>query len=224
MTETKQTTETAVECRVAPTVPGAPVNLLRKLLEVRKRVGGYIQKDGYNSGQKYSFVSERAFIAAVSSHLNELGVYLSGNVVRATNDIIAKADKVGILSTVEVAFTFWDVETGESIVSTYVGQGHDPTDKASNKALTAALKYALRQGFLVATGDDPEDDGTAERAAEEAAKRARIQRLRDLQLGCYAARVEVKDLPSDEELLAYKVSALDKAIKTREDALNAPEG
>jgi hypothetical protein len=36
------------------------------------------------------------------------------------------------------------------------GEGLDACDKASYK--TGALKYALLQSFLVATGDDPEDE------------------------------------------------------------------
>ena len=35
------------------------------------------------------------------------------------------------------------------------GEGSDTGDKASNKALTGAYKYALRQTFCIETGDDP---------------------------------------------------------------------
>jgi hypothetical protein len=38
------------------------------------------------------------------------------------------------------------------------GQGLDVGDKAPYKAMTGALKYALLQSFLLATGDDPEDE------------------------------------------------------------------
>jgi len=38
------------------------------------------------------------------------------------------------------------------------GEGLDAGDKAPYKAMTGALKYALLQSFLLATGDDPEEE------------------------------------------------------------------
>ena len=38
-----------------------------------------------------------------------------------------------------------------------LGEGSDSLDKAANKAMTVAYKYALRQAFLIETGDDDPD-------------------------------------------------------------------
>ena len=38
-----------------------------------------------------------------------------------------------------------------------LGDGADTGDKASYKAMTGAMKYALRQTFVIETGDDPDD-------------------------------------------------------------------
>src|SRR6202045_3796544 len=57
-----------------------------------------------------------------------------------------------------MAYTFIDVDTGEEITAKVAGQGLDSGDKAPYKAMTGALKYALLQSFLIATGDDPEDE------------------------------------------------------------------
>ena len=54
-----------------------------------------------------------------------------------------------------MAYTFTDVDTGEEITAKVAGEGLDPGDKAPYKAMTGALKYALLQSFLLATGDDP---------------------------------------------------------------------
>ena len=45
------------------------------------------------------------------------------------------------------------------------GEGNDSLDKASYKAATGALKYAIRQAFLIETGDDP-DDSQEQKEAE----------------------------------------------------------
>lgn len=47
-------------------------------------------------------------------------------------------------------------ETGQWLQSTHEGLGYDSLDKDPWKAMTGALKYCLRQGFLLGTGDDPE--------------------------------------------------------------------
>lgn len=46
--------------------------------------------------------------------------------------------------------------SGESLQVTALGEASDTGDKATLKAMTAALKYALRQTFLIETGDDPD--------------------------------------------------------------------
>ena len=62
------------------------------------------------------------------------------------------------MARVVMAYTFADVDSGEEIIAKVAGQGLDPGDKAPYKAMTGALKYALLQSFLLATGDDPEDE------------------------------------------------------------------
>jgi hypothetical protein len=62
------------------------------------------------------------------------------------------------MARVVMAYTFADVDSGEEIVAKVAGQGLDAGDKAPYKAMTGALKYALLQSFLLATGDDPEDE------------------------------------------------------------------
>lgn len=67
-------------------------------------------------------------------------------------------------------------EDGSSVTATTSGEGMDNGDKSMNKAMSAALKYALMQTFLVPTEDTAEADETtptptrpktaAERAAE----------------------------------------------------------
>ena len=60
-----------------------------------------------------------------------------------------------------MAYTFADVDSDEQLVAKVAGQGLDSGDKAPYKAQTGALKYALLQSFLLATGDDPEKHALA---------------------------------------------------------------
>lgn len=51
---------------------------------------------------------------------------------------------------------------GETMNVTAIGEGIDSGDKASYKAATGALKYALRQSFIIETGDDPDKTSSEE--------------------------------------------------------------
>jgi G3E family GTPase len=55
-------------------------------------------------------------------------------------------------------YTLVDSQTGERETIRVAGEGRDPGDKGPYKAMTGALKYALLQTFLIATGDDPENE------------------------------------------------------------------
>jgi len=68
-----------------------------------------------------------------------------------------------------VTWQITDGETGEFVNFQSVGSGSDSTDKAVYKAMTGALKYALLLGFLIPTGDDPENEKPSNDAVVAAA-------------------------------------------------------
>lgn len=120
------------------------------IVNVYKEVG-YVQKDGKIAfgNTKYNFAGEAAFIRAIRPAMVD-------------NNLFMSPSKYEILSTVNGLVTVYAEFTlthkdGETIVVTSIGQGKDSGDKAIPKALTGALKYALRQLFLIETGDDPDN-------------------------------------------------------------------
>jgi hypothetical protein len=66
---------------------------------------------------------------------------------------------------VKMTFTWYDTETGESLVVEWAGSGSDKGDKGLYKAMTGAEKYVLLKTFLVPTGDDPEAEEPKPRPA-----------------------------------------------------------
>lgn len=110
----------------------------------------YIQKDGKNSFQKYSYASEYAikekFHEAFTKH--KIIFQFSTSNVRIENG----------LTFLDCAYAFHDVESGESLTGTFVGSGAGRDEKGNYAAVTGAIKYILTSNFIVPTGDDPEDD------------------------------------------------------------------
>jgi hypothetical protein len=199
----------------APTLVDAPIeesvrlNLRQKLVEVRRRLG-YIQKRGHNERFSYSYVTAADIAGAVGDILAELGVVVIPSLENITYESTAGRGETTRMARVVMAYTFADVDSGEEIVAKVAGQGLDVGDKAPYKAMTGALKYALLQSFLLATGDDPEDERVDARFTAPGSDRP---------IGADQVR-ELEKLISDtgtelERLLAYyKVASLSEMTET----------
>jgi hypothetical protein len=133
-------------------------NLRQKLAQVRREVS-YIRKRGRNDAQDYSYAMAADIAGAIGDRLAALNVILGRR-----NLSIKRSERQhgqGAETVVEVTldYQFIDGDSDEVLSVPSYGEGRDIGDKAPYKALTGALKYALIQTFLIATGDDPEEEG-----------------------------------------------------------------
>jgi hypothetical protein len=61
--------------------------------------------------------------------------------------------------TLTIQYRFTSLVDGSFLEFEAIGQGLDSSDKSSNKAMSGALKYALSQAFMLATGElDPDGE------------------------------------------------------------------
>jgi hypothetical protein len=133
-------------------------NLKQKLAEVRRRIS-YIQKRGHNERFNYSYVTAADIAGAVGDALAELEVVIIPRLESISHENISPNQGYpDRLTRVVMTYTFMDVNSAEELTVKMPGEGRDPGDKGPYKAMTGALKYALLQSFLIATGDDPEDE------------------------------------------------------------------
>jgi len=118
---------------------------------------GYVQKKK-SGGLNYSFAGEAALIQALRPYLVEAGVTMS--VVGVSNKLREKYEtKSGTAmnsTVVDLVVRFYHAPSDTFLDVCSSGEGADSGDKSSNKALTGAYKYALRQTFCIETGDDPD--------------------------------------------------------------------
>lgn len=140
-----------------------PLNYVQKLQQkknaLRKELNkkGILKETGNNEYDHYSYFSESQYkklaTELFSSHLLELKVYVE-NV-----EDIAGTNGQPNGRRVKMLFELYDVETGYSEKTIIYGEGIDKGDKALYKAYTGAIKYYLANTFLIATGNEPENDG-----------------------------------------------------------------
>ena len=181
--------------------PNRPeLNLREKFAEVRRRLG-YVQKRGHNERHNYSYVMAADLAGSVGEILAELGVIvipqlqsISTETPRSSSDRIAR---------IVMNYRFLDARSGEELTVRVPGEGADAGDKAPYKAMTGALKYALLQSFLLATGDDPEDERADSRSAASSERIITPEQVRELQ-----QLIDETGTELERVLTYYRVTAL----------------
>ena len=127
------------------------------LAEIIGELGG-IGKTGYNVEQRYHFRGIDAILGELHPLLARYGVVIVPDVIeRIYEERTSKSGTQGHCTHLHVRYTVYG-PAGDSITLSTWGEGLDYSDKATNKAMTAAYKYALLQLFAIA---DPAEDGDA---------------------------------------------------------------
>lgn len=160
------------------------VPFTERLLELYARVA-YMEKGGTNKHFKYKFLQESQLKDRVNLACRDLGIIIADlkvQVIRTTpanalglepGDAGAAAKPLTQECVVQCSVLLanaWAREgdkTIETVTLQGLGGGTDSGDKAPMKACVAALKYALMNGLLVATGDEPEQSTGDDERAEQ---------------------------------------------------------
>ncbi len=121
------------------------LKILEKLHSIMAEFG-VVGKNNENTFQKYKFRS----IADTVHKLTPLLVKHKVVMQPCYHNQQLHQQEKGWTATLDLALTFYCVDTGSSMVFRATGQGSDSGDKACNKAMTAAFKYAILHGFGVA--------------------------------------------------------------------------
>jgi hypothetical protein len=133
-----------------------------KMSAVMKEIGA-VSKDQKNLAQGFKFRGIDQFVNALYPALVKHGVFLSPRSVGYSQDLkeVTRSNgKAGIDKHVSLMMEYeFFAEDGSSVVVGPIpAEGLDSGDKATNKALSAALKYALIQTFSIPTEDMAEAD------------------------------------------------------------------
>lgn len=150
-----------------------PVHLkeskVQKVYEAISKVMLSISKEGIsksrvNEGQGYKFRGIDDVYNAMAPILAEHKLCVLPKVTdRQVTERINKHGTALFYVTVHMDFTLVSGEDGSSHVISTIGEAMDSGDKATNKAMSAAYKYALMQAFCIPTeGDNDSENQTHE--------------------------------------------------------------
>lgn len=125
-----------------------------------------IAKDSKNSMQGYMFRGIDAVYSALSPLLAKHGLCVLPRVVeREVREQPTKNGGVAFYTVLKVEFDFVAAEDGTKHTIATVGEAMDTGDKSSNKAMSAAYKYACFMAFCIPTEGDNDADATTHEAA-----------------------------------------------------------
>lgn len=127
------------------------------LATINKGVGA-IKKDRKNQQQGFQFRGIDDVMNELHNLFADNGVFILPEVI-STETVERATAKGGVLFYVKAIITFtFMADDGSSVSSTIVGEAMDSGDKATNKAMSIALKYALLQMFLIPTEEEKDPD------------------------------------------------------------------
>lgn len=136
--------------------------IFKKMSQVMQDIGA-IGKDQKNTAQGFKFRGIDQFVNSLYPALTKHGVFMTPRTTQyqqELKEVVRSNGKAGIDKhvTLMVEYDFYAEDGSKVTVGPIAAEGLDSGDKATNKALSAALKYALIQTFSIPTEDMAEAD------------------------------------------------------------------
>ena len=131
---------------------------------------GAVGKNDTNKSQGFKYRGIDAVMNAINPALVKNHIFIVPEVLdRVREERVTVKGAQLIYSICKIKFTFY-AEDGSSIEAITVGEGMDSGDKATNKAMAIAFKYACFQVFCIPTEEMVDPDGECHNLAPSANK------------------------------------------------------
>lgn len=138
--------------------------IYKKIIEVMADVNA-ISKGRLNKDQHFTFRGIDDVMNELHSSLAKCGVFVLPKVLEETRtEGKTKSGGTMYYTRLKINFGFY-AEDGSHVDAVVIGEAMDTADKASNKALSIGLKYAMLQVFCIPTEDDKDPDAESPQPA-----------------------------------------------------------
>ena len=189
------------------------MNIYESIAAVMGEIGA-VGKTSKNTTQGFMFRGIDAVMNAINPALTKYKVFIVPEVLEQTREERTNSKgTVLIYSVCKIKYTFF-AEDGTSISATVIGEGMDTGDKATNKAMSIAFKYACFQVFCIPTEEmkDPDVEchevkplADAKQAEFDAVK---TQKISDTKVAALVAACKERGIETDKIMKLYKVASL----------------
>ena len=142
-------------------------NIYETINAVMNEIGA-IGKDSKNAQQGFMFRGIDAVMNALAPALQKHKLFIVPEVLdQRREERQTKSGNNLIYSVCTIKYTFY-AEDGSHIEATVIGEGMDSGDKATNKAMSIAFKYACFQVFCIPTEEMIDPDAECHEVAPKA--------------------------------------------------------
>lgn len=155
-----------VEDKILAGMPDDGYTLEEAILAVMAKIR-WIQRSKV-TGVSYPVLLEDEVLEKLQPELMNYGLTIAPEKVKVafSESYTTTKGQVWNRSILTVTYRLTHAKTGQSKKITAAGEGADAGDKSVAKAMTMALKYALRQAFLIRTGTDDPDKVPSDESAK----------------------------------------------------------
>jgi hypothetical protein len=204
-------------------------NIFETISAVMGEIGA-VGKDSKNQQQGFMFRGIDAVMNAINPALVKYHLFIVPEILEQTREerVNSKGTTL-IYSICKIKYTFY-AEDGSSISATVIGEGMDSGDKATNKAMSIAFKYAAFQVFCIPTEEmvDPDAEchevkpkqnkASKPKEPEKAAEPQKEPTITHLQVGTIKQKAEKDGVPEELIKKLYNVENLgDLTVKKFEN-------
>ena len=145
------------------------MNIYESIAAIMGEIGA-VGKNSKNTQQGFMFRGIDAVMNAINPALVKNKVFIVPEILEQTREERTNAKgTLLIYSICRIKYTFY-AEDGSSISATVIGEGMDTGDKATNKAMSIAFKYACFQVFCIPTEEMADPDAECHEVKPKAAK------------------------------------------------------
>ena len=137
---------------------------------------GAVGKDSVNTFDKYKFRGIDAVMNALNPAMRKNHVFVTPSVLDAKRE--ERESKNGgtmMYSILTVKYTFF-TDDGSSVESIVIGEAMDRSDKSTNKAMSAAFKYACFQTFCIPTEEMVDADAESPEIGQKVKKETKAEK------------------------------------------------
>lgn len=165
-----------------------------------------IGKEKVNKTQGFKYRGIDDVMNAIQPLLAKYKVFITPEVLEQTREE-RQSTKGGTLiySICKIKYTFY-AEDGSNVTAITIGEGMDSGDKATNKAMAIAMKYALFQVFCIPTDEMKDPDAET---PDEIVKKGE-EKISKVQVDALYTLIKNKGVENDEVIVTLKQNGYEK--------------
>ena len=194
------------------------MNIFESINKIMEQIGA-IGKNTKNQQQGFMYRGIDDVMNALSPALTANKVFVVPEVLEQTREerTSIKKDNYGnektstlLYSIIKVKYTFY-AEDGSNVCATVIGEGMDSGDKATNKAMSIAFKYACFQVFCIPTEEMVDPDAECHEVKAKTISEAMVTAL--------TKEANDRGLIAEDICKAYKIKHLRQLTVSQHDAV-----